>query len=70
MKTTFRQAARCVCVAFPVAIAVAGCGGDGPGPDEHGEDAHAHAAPHGGTLVELGDHEANVEIVFDPTGDR
>lgn len=26
---------------------------------------HAHVAPHGGTLVELGDHQFNVEFVFD-----
>ncbi|MDZ4859439.1 MAG: hypothetical protein SGI88_10710 [Candidatus Hydrogenedentes bacterium] len=29
--------------------------------------AHAHTAPHGGTLVMLGDHVANVELVLNPT---
>lgn len=29
--------------------------------DGHG---HAHTAPHGGTLVELGDHVANLEVVL------
>lgn len=30
---------------------------------------HPHDAPHGGTLVELGDHAANLEVVVDaPTG--
>ena len=28
-------------------------------------DDHAHEAPHGGHLVELGDHEYNVEFVFE-----
>ncbi len=32
------------------------------GHDDHG---HVHEAPRGGTLVELGDHEANVELVLD-----
>lgn len=31
---------------------------------EQGE-GHQHQAPHGGMLVELGDHFANLEIVFD-----
>ena len=31
--------------------------------DDH--DDHVHEAPRGGTLVELGDHEANVELVID-----
>lgn len=26
---------------------------------------HVHAAPHGGTLIELGSHFAHVELVFD-----
>jgi hypothetical protein len=28
--------------------------------------AHVHTAPHGGTLVELGDHAFNVELLRDP----
>ena len=37
--------------------------------DEHDHDHdhdHVHVAPHGGTLVELGDHIANIELVLDP----
>jgi hypothetical protein len=47
-----------------VAVALTGCGKrDGAGgKDGHG---HAHAAPHGGQLVELGDHHYNLELVFD-----
>jgi hypothetical protein len=29
------------------------------------ESRHAHTAPHGGTLVELGDHQYNLELVRD-----
>ena len=32
--------------------------------------AHEHRAPHGGTLVELGDHAYNVELVRDDTAGR
>ncbi len=32
--------------------------------------AHVHAAPRGGTLVELGDHEANVELLLDASAGR
>lgn len=43
-----------------------GCGR----PHEHPETAghastHQHAAPHGGMLIEIGDHQFNVEIVHD-----
>lgn len=32
------------------------------GHDHHG---HAHTAPHGGTLVEIGEHQFNVELLLD-----
>ncbi|WP_138223104.1 hypothetical protein [Nibricoccus aquaticus] len=45
-------------------VAGAGCskksGGDG-----HSHAHHHHTAPHGGTLVELGDHQYNLELVRD-----
>jgi hypothetical protein len=47
-----------------IAALVAGCsksGSDHAGHDHH----HHHTAPHGGTLVELGDHLFNVELVRD-----
>lgn len=31
---------------------------------------HAHHAPHGGTLVEVGEHQFNLEFVVDPVGGR
>ena len=34
--------------------------------DAHGHShGHAHTAPHGGKLVEVGDHQFNVELVLD-----
>lgn len=47
------------------------CGGDAPTPDTVPAGAaetttdHAHEAPHGGTLVELGNHFAYLELVLD-----
>ncbi|QOJ15421.1 MAG: hypothetical protein HRU75_12585 [Planctomycetia bacterium] len=32
--------------------------------------AHQHLAPHGGVLVELGDHDANAEMLLDPDTGR
>ena len=39
-----------------------GCGGDGSPHHQHHD---VHIAPHGGTLVELGDHEFNLEFVHE-----
>jgi hypothetical protein len=49
-----------------LAVMVSACGG---GADEAAAPAaaeHAHTAPHGGTLVELGDHLASLEVVHTP----
>ena len=35
------------------------------GHDHSAHTQHAHAAPHGGTLIELGEHAFNVELVRD-----
>jgi hypothetical protein len=32
---------------------------------EHADHEHAHTAPHGGTLIALGDHVAHLELVLD-----
>ncbi|HYC71861.1 MAG TPA: hypothetical protein VEB66_11680 [Opitutaceae bacterium] len=46
-----------------LAAALAGCGrSEGEARSKGG---HAHAAPHGGVLVELGDHQYNLELVLD-----
>lgn len=40
-------------------------------PDETAEtstDGHAHTAPHGGTLLPIGDHFAHLELVLDEAG--
>lgn len=52
-----------------VAWLLVGCGDSH---DSHGHAAHAghtHVAPHGGTLVEVGEHAFNVELIRDlPSG--
>lgn len=46
-------------------LMLVGCGKSETHSDsEHGK-LHFHVAPHGGTLVELGDHQANLELVRD-----
>ena len=48
------------------ALVLAGCGNEEPeeAREEHAE-GHVHKAPHGGALHEIGDHFANVELLFD-----
>lgn len=43
--------------------AFSACGQKGGNGEEHG--GHVHSAPHGGTLVELGEHAYNLELVRD-----
>jgi len=54
---------------FLVAAALVACGDAGhdekDGHDGHDHDAHAHEAPHGGTLAELGAHEGFAEFKHD-----
>jgi hypothetical protein len=38
--------------------------------EHHEDDHHHHEAPHGGTLVELGDHAANLEFLLDASEGR
>jgi len=47
-------------------LLVAACAG----PDEPPPASHAHQPRFGGVLVELGNHEANLEIVHDPAEGR
>lgn len=50
-----------------LALVFAGCR-ESHSPEESGQHAaggHAHEAKYGGKLIELGDHEANVELVVD-----
>lgn len=48
-------------LAFALLFTLAGCGKSSQG----GGGGHAHTAPHGGKLVELGQHAYNVELVRD-----
>ena len=50
-----------VCFAALLMLTFAGCGGREPS----GGGGHSHKAPHGGTLVEDGQHAYNVELVRD-----
>ncbi|QDU65946.1 hypothetical protein [Engelhardtia mirabilis] len=61
---------RITALGLVLALGLAGCGDhahhEGDGHDHSSEGGgHTHAAPHGGLLVELGDHEANVELLLD-----
>ena len=68
MKTTLRAA-----LSAAVLCVLAACGkkDDPAGHDhadhDHGAHAkHVHTAPHGGTLVEIGEHAYNLELLRDP----
>lgn len=49
--------------ALVVLVLAAGCGKPAGGGGGHG--GHVHTAPHGGLLVEVGEHAYNVELVRD-----
>jgi hypothetical protein len=54
-----------------LACALAGCGKKSTSSPMTGRStAHAHAAPHGGTLVEVGDHQFNLELMLDPAAGK
>jgi hypothetical protein len=46
-------------------FAFVGCGKKDPHAGHSHSTGHVHKAPHGGTLVELGDHAYNLELVRD-----
>ena len=48
-------------IAFAICLAVLGCDKG----EESAISGHQHAAPHGGVLAELGDHQATAEMVLD-----
>jgi hypothetical protein len=50
------------------AVALAGCG-DEPAPAKAPTTPHVHPpAPHGGEILELGDHEYHIEMIHDHVG--
>ena len=62
---------RSLLILIPLALLFVGCGdkdadkaGDGA-KDPEAHDDHAHAAKHGGTLLELGAHEGFLEVKLD-----
>lgn len=54
---------RRVILLLTVLLGLAGCAKHESAPASAG--GHAHTAPHGGVLVELGDHEASLEFRFE-----
>lgn len=58
-------------VGLCVAMAVAGGCGKSESHDDHDHGKlHVHVAPHGGVLIELGEHEANLELLRDAGAGR
>ncbi len=57
-------------LALLVLIAPAGCKRVGNAGDSPGSGGHVHTAPHGGTLVEVGNHAYNLELVRDGVAGR
>ncbi len=51
-----------LCLALPF---TSGCGHDHDHAHDHGH-GHVHVAPRGGVLIELGDHQANLELILEP----
>ncbi len=49
-------------------VAFSACGKKAASGEKHG--AHVHTAPHGGTLVEIGEHVYNLELVRDNVGGK
>ena len=49
-------------------LVIAGCGGEPAAPPSESHQAHVHVAPHGGTLVQIGEHQFNIEFVAGPDG--
>lgn len=41
-----------------------------PGGHDHAAHKHVHVAPHGGTLIELGEHAYNLELLRDPASGK
>lgn len=56
-----------------LALSLAACGKKSSEPAQTGDahtHAHLHQAPHGGTLVPLGEHQFNLEFVHDATAGK
>ena len=61
---------RSLMILIPLALVFVGCGGDADKTGDNGKepespDEHAHAAKHGGTLLEVGAHVGFLEVKLD-----
>ncbi|MGE3172482.1 MAG: hypothetical protein AB7O97_07625 [Planctomycetota bacterium] len=56
-----------VSIALPMLLVVASCSDEKPEdkPSKPGAAAHGHEGPHGGHLLEVGDHVAHLEVMHD-----
>ena len=52
-----------------VSLLLVACGRKEPAPAAH-SGGHVHTAPHGGMLIELGDHAYNLELLRDPASGK
>ncbi|GMU57807.1 MAG: hypothetical protein AMXMBFR33_69530 [Candidatus Xenobia bacterium] len=53
---------------FWMALLLLAIGCQAPAPDHHDHGHHEHKAPHGGTLIVLGEEAAHLELVLSPSG--
>ncbi len=60
---------RCSLVSWILVLGSLGCGGDAD-PGLAAPALHEHSAPHGGALVELGEHALHLELLLDPDTGR
>jgi hypothetical protein len=72
MKTFFKSLNRFAMapVFAALGLGLAGCGKSENHADEDHGKMHVHVAPHGGTLIELGEHEGNLELVRDASAGK
>lgn len=57
------------CMVVASLVAASGCDYKAEPNDGDGHHHHHHVAPHGGTLVVLGDESAHLELVLEPDGE-
>ena len=64
------KTARLTVAALAALLLAAGCSKSHDHHKHSASSAHVHVAPHGGTLIEIGDHAYNVELLRDPAAGK